>query len=58
MADVIHRLIKNEMEKIEINQELIKRFTGKKSSMAKLIVLNSQDSINQSKESIEFFSKL
>jgi len=58
MTDLIHRIIKLELESIEINKQLILYYTGKSSSIARIICANSQDSINNSKESIEFFSKL
>jgi len=58
MTDLIQRIIKLELESIEINQELIRYYTGKSSSMARIIVQNSQEAINNAKESIEFFSKM
>jgi len=58
MTDLIQRMIKLELESIEINQELIRYYIGKSSSMARIIVQNSQEAINNAKESIEFFSKM
>lgn len=58
MTDLIQRIIKLELESIEINQELIERFKEDTSELAQLVVNNSEDAINNAKETIQFFSKM
>ena len=58
MTDLIQRIIKLELEAIEINQELIARFKEDTSELAQLVVNNSEDAINNAKETIQFFSKM
>jgi DNA-binding protein YbaB len=58
MTDLIQRIIKLELESIEINQELIARFKEDTSELAQLVVNNSEDAINNAKETIQFFSKM
>jgi DNA-binding protein YbaB len=58
MTDLIQRIIKLELQAIEINQELIARFKEDTSELAQLVVNNSEDAINNAKETIQFFSKM
>lgn len=58
MTDLTIQVMLLELESIKVNQELIEYYKDKDYELAKLIVKNSTESINNSKESIQFFSKL
>jgi len=58
MTDLTLEILLLEVESIKINRKLIEYYKDKDFELAKIIVANSTDSINTSKETIQFFSKL